>query len=151
MGTTASLYTKNKLLGKSVDLKFEGQTRGKYKRLLAYVFLDDLNLNLDLVEKGLSPYYTRYGSSKAYDQKFKDAEQRAQKKGLNIWSTRAQPIKNPIARRVSSESTIFHGNKSSKSFHKPSCRYFNCKQCTEIFHTKDEAIQAGFKPCGICF
>jgi hypothetical protein len=31
---------------------------------------------------------------------------------------------------------IYHGNKKSKKFHKPSCRYYNCKNCTVVFKTE---------------
>jgi len=52
-------------------LKFEiKRLRGNYGRLLAYVFVDGQNLNLDLVRQGLSPYYTKYGKSEKYDADF---------------------------------------------------------------------------------
>ncbi|MUM78294.1 hypothetical protein GKC30_11675 [Pseudodesulfovibrio sp. F-1] len=47
-------------------------------------------------------------------------------------------------------SVYFHGNNKSRVFHDQGCRYFNCKNCTELFQNRQEAIQAGFKPCGIC-
>jgi len=59
--------------------------RGHYGRLLAYVFVDGQNLNLDLVRQGLSPYYTKYGKSQKYDSKFRAAEKQARKEKLNIW------------------------------------------------------------------
>jgi endonuclease YncB( thermonuclease family) len=63
MGKIASNYTTESLKGKYVDLEFEGTKRGKYRRLLAYVLVDESNFNLELVEMGLSPYYTKYGLS----------------------------------------------------------------------------------------
>ncbi|MDY0220617.1 MAG: thermonuclease family protein [Desulfobacterium sp.] len=154
LGTIASLYAKERLTGKSVDLEFEGKRRGRYKRLLAYVIVGDSNFNLDLVEKGFSPYYTKYGRSDAYDQKFRHAEQMAKEKGLNIWSERATETKTEKQRSAYATANlgpaILHGNAQSKVFHAPSCRYFNCKQCTVIFPTKEAAQEAGFKPCRIC-
>lgn len=44
----------------------------------------------------------------------------------------------------------FHGNSNSKVFHKKSCRYYNCGNCTVSFRTKKEALKKGFEPCGIC-
>lgn len=55
MGKVASDYTKERLQGKYVDLEFEGRLRGNYGRLLAYVFVDGQNFNLELVKQGLSP------------------------------------------------------------------------------------------------
>ena len=50
-----------------------------------YLKVDGQNLNLDLVRKGLSPYYTKYGRSQKYDAEFRAAEKRARKKKLHIW------------------------------------------------------------------
>jgi micrococcal nuclease len=86
MGKVASRYTQKKLIGKFVDLEFEiKKLRGNYGRLLAYVFVDGRNLNLDLVRQGLSPYYTKYGRSQKYDAEFRAAEKQARKEKLNIW------------------------------------------------------------------
>lgn len=86
MGKVASRYTQKKLIGKSVDLGFElKRLRGNYGRLLAYVFVDGKNLNLDLIKQGLSPYYTKYGKSEKYDAEFRAAEKQARKEKLNIW------------------------------------------------------------------
>jgi len=86
MGETASRYTQKKLTGKSVNLEFEiKRLRGNNDRLLAYVFVDGQNLNLDLVRQGLSPYYTKYGKSEKYDAEFRAAEKQARKEKLNIW------------------------------------------------------------------
>ena len=86
MGKVASKYTQKKLIGKFVNLEFEiKKIRGNYGRLLAYVFVDGQNLNLDLVRQGLSPYYTKYGKSEKYDAEFRVAEKQARKDKLNIW------------------------------------------------------------------
>lgn len=52
MGRVASEYTKKRLKGKYVDLEFEGPFRGRYGRLPAYVFVDGVNFNLELVRQG---------------------------------------------------------------------------------------------------
>jgi micrococcal nuclease len=89
MGKIASKYTQKKLIdeyGQYVDLEFEmGRIRGNYGRLLAYVFVNGKNLNIDLVRQGLSPYYTKYGRSQKYDAEFRAAEKQARKEKLNIW------------------------------------------------------------------
>ena len=86
MGKVASRYTQKKLVGKYVNLEFEiRKLRGNHGRLLAYVFVDGKNLNLDLVMQGLSPYYTKYGKSEKYDAEFRAAEKQARKDKLNIW------------------------------------------------------------------
>ena len=54
--------------------------------LLAYVFIDSQNFNIELVRKGFSPYYTKYGRSEKYDEEFKAAEAYAVSNGLVIWT-----------------------------------------------------------------
>jgi len=85
MGKVASNYAKKKLTGKYVKLEFENWQRGRYGRLLAYVFVGGKNINLDFVRHGLSPYYTKYGKSQKYDAEFRAAEKLARKEKLNIW------------------------------------------------------------------
>ena len=86
MGKVASKYTQKRLTGKDVNLEFEiEKLRGNHGRLLAYVFVDGQNFNLDLVRQGLSPYYTKYGKSQNYDFEFRAAEKQARKEELNIW------------------------------------------------------------------
>jgi hypothetical protein len=42
------------------------------------------------------------------------------------------------------------GNTDSLVFHTPDCRYSKNKHCTAIFNTRENAIQEGYKPCGVC-
>jgi len=83
IGKVASDYAKKRLRGRYVDLEFEGEFRGRYGRLLAYVIVEGINFNLELVKQGLSPYYTRYGLSRNYDKQFREAERHARKNQLN--------------------------------------------------------------------
>ncbi len=74
-------------------LEFEdGRRRGRYGRLLSYVFPRDpsgtANLNLYLVRQGYSPYYTLYGRSGRYHDEFEKAEAHARDRRLGIWSGR---------------------------------------------------------------
>jgi len=45
------------LLNKSVELEFGKEKRDKYNRTLAYVFLNDENVNAKMIEKGFANYY----------------------------------------------------------------------------------------------
>jgi hypothetical protein len=42
------------------------------------------------------------------------------------------------------------GNTDSFVFHTPACRYSTNKHCTAVFNTRRNAIQEGYKPCGVC-
>ena len=85
MAEAAFRYIQKKLTGKYVDLEFENWLRGRYGALLAYVFVDGENINLELVRQGFSRYYIKYGQSKKYHDEFKVAENLARKEKLNIW------------------------------------------------------------------
>ena len=85
MAEAAFRYIQKKLTGKYIDLEFESWLKGRYGVLLAYVFVDGKNINLDLVRKGLSPYYIKYGRSQKYDAEFQAAQKQARKEQLNIW------------------------------------------------------------------
>lgn len=146
LGQKSSAYTKSRLSGKKVDLELESKTRGKYGRLLAYVILDGKNYNLELIRESWSKYYTKYGNSEKHDAEFRAAEAAARAKGIRVWS----PGQNNNAPPKQVAAGQYHGNTSSHKFHNPGCRYYNCKECTKLFSTRDDAISSGYTPCKIC-
>ncbi|HPA47979.1 MAG TPA: thermonuclease family protein [bacterium] len=73
--------------GKSVRLEFEEsgkEARDVYGRLLAYLFVGDLNVNTELVRQGWSKHFTKYGRGK-YAEQFESAEQEAQSAKRGVW------------------------------------------------------------------
>lgn len=57
------------------------------------------------------------------------------------------PVRAPMAEPVRG---AYAGNTHTKKFHKKSCRYYSCSNCTAKFATRDEALAAGYSPCGTC-
>lgn len=55
-----------------------------------------------------------------------------------------------VAQAGQAQQTVFHGNVKSRKFHRPLCRYYDCKNCTAVFKTREQAIQAGYVPCKVC-
>lgn len=53
------------------------------------------------------------------------------------------PREDPVA-------DTYIGNKTSKKFHLPTCSYLPDKDNQVTFDSRDEAIAAGYKPCGHC-
>ena len=51
---------------------------------------------------------------------------------------------------VQATDAVYQGNVKSRVFHQPGCRYYGCKNCTATFSSRDEAIQAGYRPCKVC-
>ncbi|MCP3942602.1 MAG: hypothetical protein GY710_14095, partial [Desulfobacteraceae bacterium] len=150
MGEKASAYTKNRLNNKIVELEFESKLRGRYGRLLAYVIVDGVNYNLELIRNGWSPYHTKYGTSKKYHTHFMSAEQNAKAQGLNIWAVADNESAGSPAIGKTEAAKDYSGNVKSLKFHRPGCRYYNCSKCTVKFKTRAAAVHAGYVPCGVC-
>ena len=63
----AKEFLENKILKKKVKLKFGKNKFDKYKRILAYVYFENKNINLDLVENGFANYYFPSGKDIFYN------------------------------------------------------------------------------------
>jgi hypothetical protein len=48
------------------------------------------------------------------------------------------------------QQSAYVGNINTHRFHLLSCRYASCSNCTARFATREEAIEAGFRPGGCC-
>ena len=60
-------FLEKEVLNKTVELKFGNERYDRYGRLLAYVFLDEENVNLELVEKGFANFYFPSGKDNYYN------------------------------------------------------------------------------------
>ena len=110
---------------------------GSYSRLIARIRVDDTDISLELVKAGLAWHYKENSS----DPVLAGAEQQARAEGVGVWSL-ADPIPpwelkqsgGTWARAVPepSSETVYHDNVSSRIYHDPGCRYYNCKNCTPL-------------------
>ncbi|WP_368860802.1 thermonuclease family protein [Desulforhabdus sp. TSK] len=62
-------------------------------------------------------------------------------------SVSAAAIESPS---VQSQGTAYHGNVRSHVFHGPGCKDYDCKNCTQVFTSKEEAMKAGYRPHSAC-
>jgi micrococcal nuclease len=167
MGKTASNYTKKRLKGRYVDLEFEGPLRGNYNRLLSYLILDGENFNLELVKQGLSPYYTKYGLSKKYDQEFRAAERYARGHKLHIWGDpdlaqkylrlkskwgQSRSKTSSSTRIVQTKEWSYVASRKSKVFHRADAKCIKTISPHNLigFKSREEAIASGRRPCKSC-
>jgi endonuclease YncB( thermonuclease family) len=148
----AKKYKSALAYGKTVEVRVTGTDR--YGRVLAVVYADGTNVNLAIVQADLAWHFKRYSS----DATLAAAENAARAAEIGLWSL-PTPIppwdwrsgqRELIPQKGKDGATVFHGNKSSHAFHKPTCRYYWCKNCVVEFTTRDEAISAGYRPCGHC-
>jgi len=72
------------ILGKEVVLEKDISEVDKYGRLLRYVYMDDLFVNLEMVKRGFANAYT-YPPDEKYTEKFLAAERYARLNNLGLW------------------------------------------------------------------
>jgi serine protease Do len=84
-GPEASEFTKNAIEGKQVRLEFDVEIYDVFKRLLAYVYVDDVLLNEQLLLEGLAVISTHPPNVK-FTERFIECQQIAKKRGVGIWS-----------------------------------------------------------------
>ena len=70
-----------------LEIEFDiGEREDKYDRLLAYVYVDGESVQQKLVEEGLARVAYIYPPNTKHLDPYKEAEKRAQKAGIGIWS-----------------------------------------------------------------
>jgi len=72
--------------GKQVTLERDIENRDMYDRLLRYIYVDDLFVNLLLVEEGFAKAYP-FPLTTRYENEFASAEEQAKNSGLGIWES----------------------------------------------------------------
>ena len=154
-GTRAQQFTSDKVFGKVV--RVEAIDRDRYGRTVGVVHIGTTCVNEELVKEGLAWVYTKY-CKRGFCAKWKSHQNAVRKARKGLWS-RKNPIPPwdfrkgvlPAGSKVKNKvGGPFHGNVRSQVFHSPGCRHYNCKNCVEVFKTKQTATQAGYRPCGMC-
>ena len=80
----ATRYLAGLILNRTVDIK--GYGMGPYSRILGVIYLDDKNINLEMVKAGLAEVY-RGKPPKGFDlESYLQAETKARKYGIGMWS-----------------------------------------------------------------
>ena len=155
-GQAARKFTADLVAGKIV--KVWPTDTDSYGRTIAFVFVAGTDLNKELLKAGLAWHYKQYSR----DPELAKIEFEARSKKVGLW-VEPDPVAPWEYRRGKSSGTqseepsisyqseiIYHGNVSSKVFHRPGCRNYDCENCTVIFQSKKEAVDSGYGGCGIC-
>ena len=160
-GKRAKQFTSNMVFGKTVEVR--PITTDRYGRTIAWVHVNKRVLNEELLTAGLAWHYKRYSS----ERHLAELEIEARRAKAGLWSDpHAVPPwdyrrggravtkpKTPIESQAPSSDhrgLVYHGNVKSKKFHGPACRYYNGRNCTAIFQSREEAIRVGYVPCEVC-
>ena len=84
-GAAAGLFTRHRLLGRTVRLRFDSGLRDVYGRLLAYVYVGPELFNLTLVRRGLATN-DPVPPDRRMETVFAAAETGARAAGRGLWS-----------------------------------------------------------------
>lgn len=87
----ASQYTASLVQGQVVGLAYDVQRVDQFGRTLAYVYIGDLFVNLEIVRAGYANAYTVQPNS-AYSLAFVDAEREARNAARGLWTPSAVPL-----------------------------------------------------------
>lgn len=157
-GQKAKQFTSDMVFGKVVNV--ETVVKDRYGRTVGIVKIDGKCLNEEIIRRGMGWLYRQYCDKPMCSQWMK-LEEAAKSSKAGLWSV-ANPIspwefrhpgKKTTANNPSGINTApgpLHGNTSSNVFHAPTCDAYNCKNCTMIFKTHNDAIAEGYRPCGKC-
>lgn len=169
-GERARQFTSDQVFGKTVDV--DPVDTDRYGRTVGIVTIDGQVLNRALVESGMAWVYEQYCTRQECSE-WRQLQEKAKAGKVGLWSIPnptppwefRHPTKKavgntpPVSSGSSTSSTpsgqvqqaeVYHGNMKSHVFHRPGCRHYDCKNCTAVFKTREEAIKAGYRPCGIC-
>lgn len=155
-GQKAKKFTADLVAGKIV--KVWETDRDRYGRIVGFVFVGGVDVNRELLKAGYAWHYKKY--SRDPELAKLEFQARADKRGLWAepdpvppweWRRGKRSNMSTNTQKVSIQTDgPYHGNVNSRVFHRKGCRYYDCKNCTAVFQSREEALGAGFKPCGLC-
>ena len=139
-GYEALNYNKHLVFKKRVRLEFDRETKDRYDRLLAYVYLPNGTfVNLKMIERGYA--YCLYKKPNDHHQdRFLKAQREAMKAGRGIWQQWREPGHKYV------------GSRRSRRFHLGTCpngRKIKSKN-RMYFSSRWEAFWAGYAPAKGC-
>jgi micrococcal nuclease len=85
-GAEATAFTKQFVAGGIVRLEFDRERVDQYDRFLAYVYVDEVMLNEELLRAGLARMEPQYRYDPAMKRRFRAAEDQARAERIGIWS-----------------------------------------------------------------
>jgi micrococcal nuclease len=157
-GIEASKKNKELVEGKTVRLEKDITDKDKYDRLLRYVYVNNLFVNLELVKQGFAFSYT-YPPDVKYQAEILAAEQEAREAKRGLWAACPITLSPTIEVQKTPEGGCdIKGNISTsgeKIYHLPGCEYYTRTQIDESrgerwFCSEEEAQAAGWRKALNC-
>jgi micrococcal nuclease len=122
-------------------LEYDTDQKDDWGRTLAYVWIDTLMVNAELVREGLASVYLISPNFK-HKNELIAYQKEARAKRLGIWSIPISPEKYYVASRHS----------RGLVFHRPDCQWAKkiSKDNLIRFETRDQVLDLGYSPCRTC-
>jgi len=150
---SARELNRSMVYGKRVKLVFDEKKVDGYDRLLAYVYVDDIFVNAEIVRRGYARA-SRAEPNTRYAELFQSLEAQAKEQKIGIWSIPVPEMAKKEPKQIETPTkgkSRLVASKSSEVFHVLSCRWV--KEITnvkEYFYTYKEAEESGRRPCKVC-
>lgn len=166
-GEAAKQYLASQVEGKRVRIVPE--TVDQYGRTVGMVLVNGANINDQIVSNGHGWVFRKYCTAD-YCKDWLKLEEKARKAKVGLWEDanprppwewRAEQrnredssnAPNPTvlttpsgaATKAGGSSIVYHGNRRSQVFHGPGCVDYNCKNCTVVLGSVQEAVRAGYR------
>ena len=137
---SARAFAESTILGSPVVIEFDEEPLDNYDRALAYIFMDSILYNEEIVRAGLASVYL-FKNNRKYASKLLSAQKSARETGTGIWSLDPP---SPEEHYVSVEGSF--------RFHRPLCPNLKKSAGTALrrFATREEPLDLGLSPCRFC-
>lgn len=156
LGKRASDFTKSIVrAGDQVELEYGQESRDRYRRILAFVWLTDGRmLNETIICEGYANALTRYPFRPDYMERFRTCERQAREQKKGLWADDQLQPTAPADQKptVASADGEIRGNKKSRIYHLPGCPSYSRVglENRETFVNEEEAMRAGYRKAKNC-
>ncbi len=122
-------------------LEYDADKQDNWGRTLAYIWIDSMMVNAELIKQGLASVYMISPNFK-HKEELVTYQKQARMKRLGIWAVPVPPEKYYVASKHS----------RGLVFHRPGCQWAQKISNNNLirFETKDQVLDLGYSPCRTC-
>lgn len=161
-GPEAKEFMEEFAAGGKLELELDVSERDRYGRLLAYVYVDGVSAQEELLKRGLARVAYIYPPNTRHVDPYQAIQKKAQAEGVGIWSVEnyaqedgfyPEYIEDPDAKKTTDKNAVTQnctvkGNISSsgeKIYHIETGAFYERTIPEECFNTEEEAEAAGYR------
>jgi len=137
----ATLENQELLKKGKLKLEYDKDQKDNWGRTLAYVWIDTVMVNAEMIKMGLASVYMISPNFK-YKDELTSCQKQARINKLGIWTIPVSPEKYYVASKHS----------RGLVFHRPGCQWAQKISDSNLmrFETRDQALDLGYSPCRTC-